>query len=514
MKRKISVLLACVLLVSVLGAGCSKEKETVSTDGETITIFAGFSTAEPGNADAAFIAKVEEATGINLEFTVPPSSSYSERLNILLASGDYPDVIGFNDLNSQAFSNAVDQGIIIPINEYLKDAPSIMEYTYDYSWDAMKVGKDRNNIYGIPKSSLTRNDGYAVRADWLKKVGLEIPEDRGVSLELFTEMLKRFTEDDPDGNGKNDTYGMMVSKGENKNMLPIALSAFDCHGWQKYDNEPYTYMNPVYSQTNTNYKEALEYTQDMYKKGYIDPASTSYTSTDESDKFLRQNMIGIRRAFAGHMVNYRAQLKAANPDAELEFFYLKNKDGEIIGTGTADTNGGDTGFWGHWSITSSCKNPAAVIKIFEWMLSDEGWDYTMKGIEGVEYNDVDGVWVDADDKDGGKWRTNFVRRAANVEYFGNTYKLSEEERAGITEIMQIGIDTVKPTLDRGYVPEASKEIGYINYSKTMDETVSKIVIGNLPVSAYDKALSGWYKNGGEDYVKQMNDYIASLEKTK
>lgn len=514
MKRKLSALLACVLLVSVIGAGCSKKEEAVSTDGETITIFAGFSTAEPGNADTAFISKVEEATGLNLEFTVPPSSSYSERLNILLASGDYPDVIGFNDLNSQAFSNAVDQGIIIPINEYLKDAPSIMEYTYDCSWNAMKVGKDKTNIYGIPKSSLIRNEGYAVRADWLEKVGLEIPEDRGVSLELFTEMLKRFTEDDPDGNGKNDTYGITVSKGANKNLHAIALSAFDCHGWQEYENEPYKYMNPIYSKVNTNYKEALEYTQNMYKKGYFDPASTSYTSTDENDKFLYQNMIGMRRTFAGHVVNYRAKLKSANPDAELEFFYLENKDGEIVGTGAADTNGGDTGFWGHWSITSSCKNPAAVIKIFEWMLSDDGWDYTMKGIEGVEYNNVDGVWVDADEKDGGKWRTNFVRRAANVDYFGNTYKLPEEERASILEIMQQGIDTVKPTLDNGYVPEASKEIGYINYSKTMDEIVSKIVIGNLPVSEYDKALDGWYKNGGEDYVKQMNDYIASCEKTK
>ena len=78
--------------------------------------------------------------------------------------------------------------------------------------------------------------------------------------------------------------------------------------------------------------------------------------------------------------------------------------------------------------------------------------------------------------------------------------------------MQLGIDTVKPTIDKGYLPPASKEISYINYSKTMDEVVSKILIGNLDVSAYDDALNGWYKNGGEEYVKQMNDYIASFDK--
>lgn len=514
MKRTFLTLLACVLAVSMLASGCAKEKKAVSTDGETITMFAGFGKAEASKADSAFIEKVEEATGVKLEFIIPPSSSYSERLNIMLASGDYPDVIGFNDLNGQAFLNAVEQKIIIPIDEYLKDAPSIMKHTYDYSWDALKVGEDRENIYGVPRSSLTRNDGYAVRADWLENLGIEIPEDRGVSLELFTEILRRFTEDDPDGNGKNDTYGTFLSRGGNKNLLPMALPAFDCHGWQEYDNEPYKYMNPIYSQTNSNYKEALAYTREVFAKGYIDPASTSYTGTDATDKFLVRNEVGLRRAFAGHVANYRVTLKKNNPDAELEFFYLENKDGEIVGTGTADSNGGDTGFWGHWSVTSACKNPAAAIKVLDWMLSDEGWDYTMKGVEGVEYNNVDGIWVDADLNDGAAWRPNFVRRAANAEYFGNTYRLKEEERNEILSMIQIGIDTVKPTLDRGFVPPASKEINYMNYSMTMEETVSKIIIGNIPVSEYDKALEGWYKNGGEDYVKQMNEYIASLAKTK
>lgn len=513
MKKTITLITSVMLAAAMLfTTGCEKKETGSEVTQDTIRIFAGFGAAEAGKSDAAFIEKLEEETGVKLEFVIPPSSSYAERLNILLASGDYTDVIGFNDLNQQAFTNAIDQEIIIPLNDYLKDAPAIMEHTYDFSWVAMRAGKDKEKIYGIPKSSLVRNDGYAVRADWLKKVGLEIPEDRGVSVELFTEMLKRFTEEDPDGNGKDDTFGIMLESGSNKNLLPIGLSAFDCHGWQEYDNDEYKYMNPVYSKTNTAYKDALAFTQMLYKKGYIDPASTSYTSQDKSDKFLRQNMIGVRRAFAGHLINYKNQLKMANPDAELEFFYLKNTNDEIVGTGTADANGGDTGFWGHWSITSAAKNPAQIVKIFDWMLSDDGWDYTMKGIEGVEYTMTDGKYARVDDKDSVKWRTNFVRRAGNIEYFANTFKLTEDERNEIEPLVQLGIDTVKPTIDKGYLPPASKEISYINYSKTMDEVVSKILIGNLGVSAYDDALNGWYKNGGEEYVKQMNDYITSFDK--
>jgi putative aldouronate transport system substrate-binding protein len=53
---------------------------------------------------------------------------------------------------------------------------------------------------------------------------------------------------------------------------------------------------------------------------------------------------------------------------------------------------------------------------------------------------------------------------------------------------------------------------FIDYSqKTYAQTISKIIVGELPVSAYDELLEGWYENGGEEYVQQMNEYIKSME---
>lgn len=67
-------------------------------------------------------------------------------------------------------------------------------------------------------------------------------------------------------------------------------------------------------------------------------------------------------------------------------------------------------------------------------------------------------------------------------------------------------------MDMGYIPKASKEQKYIDYQKLVEETISKIIVGNLPVSAWDGVLDGWYKNGGKEYVKEMNDFIKSNNK--
>ena len=43
----------------------------------------------------------------------------------------------------------------------------------------------------------------------------------------------------------------------------------------------------------------------------------------------------------------------------------------------------------------------------------------------------------------------------------------------------------------------------------MKVQISKIIVGELPVSDWDKILADWYKAGGETYVQQMQEYIKS-----
>ena len=77
--------------------------------------------------------------------------------------------------------------------------------------------------------------------------------------------------------------------------------------------------------------------------------------------------------------------------------------------------------------------------------------------------------------------------------------------------LQTAVDRVVFSLDAGFTPEASKLPEYIAYQATIKATTTKIILGELPVDAWDEALDGWYENGGEEYVKEINEFIASKQ---
>lgn len=77
--------------------------------------------------------------------------------------------------------------------------------------------------------------------------------------------------------------------------------------------------------------------------------------------------------------------------------------------------------------------------------------------------------------------------------------------------MDRSIETVVFSLDQGYIPPAAKDPVFMDFKLIWDETITKIMIGELPVDAFDALLEEWYAKGGEQYVKEMNEYIASTQ---
>lgn len=109
-----------------------------------------------------------------------------------------------------------------------------------------------DKIYGIPRTTVNLADGYAVRKDWLDKLGISLPESGYVTTDQLYQILHAFTYDDPDGNGLNDTYGFT----HYGNITTIFDFTFGVCGWQEYDGE---YMDLKYSRTNDAYKRLLAF---------------------------------------------------------------------------------------------------------------------------------------------------------------------------------------------------------------------------------------------------------------
>ena len=489
--RKGVVLVLILLFLAGWHAFAASQAETAVADDTgpvELTVFfqAG---RDPGPATFGFLDAIEEATGVRLALEVAPETNYLEKLQLLLVSGDMPDVAMFPRAND-IYKNAALSEVIIPINDYLDSAPNFMKYTYDVSWDNLRIMGDER-IFGMPRSTIMRNDGYYIREDWLNNVGLEIPEDHAFSLDEFEEVLRRFTEEDPDQNGKDDTFGMLATVTKDKVFMPMLTDQFGVLGWQKVAGEDHPYMNLQYSRTSPAYKEALAFTAKLFKAGYLNPAGLTGPANAVED--FHRGTSGMSRGFSGYYIrpHGEAQLKPNFPDARSNYLFVENAGGEVVGSTFS------TGLVGVWAITSSSEHPRRAVEAFDWMISDDGFGYQLEVFE---------------DREGNFTRT-FARRNEFRTVLGpyDGPRWDKERLEEMQFVIDIAMSSLRPSESRGFIPTASTRPGYVSYQRTYNEVVTKISLGELPVSDYDALLDGWYENGGEEYVREMNEFIMATK---
>lgn len=531
MKKTMSLLVLAALLVSTV-TGCGGNDTASSAaggsqsaagssaaaeneDGEAaddksenvnIHIFGSFWPAEQNELTLYLLDQMEQKNNVTIELEVPPQSSYSESLQMMLAGGDYPDVVNFSSHTDKMFTQGVDSGLFVPITAEIQNAPNLLAHTYDVTWEAVKTKQD-DDIYMIPRTTVVRNDGWVLRQDWLDNLGITLPEDLVVTKEEFFDIMKQFTENDPDGNGKNDTYGLVPSPSSDGYLSPIAVGAFDCYGWQESGGE-FDYMDPSLELGNENYKAALQFTQDLWTAGYILPDWPILKSGDDGQR-LYAGEAGCNIVFGGHVAIRETETKKLNPDAEMTYLAgISNSEGELLGS----SNG--AGIWGGWAVTSVCENKQRVVDLFDWLLSDEGWRIINYGEEGLTYNmegDTPVVIPEAyKELKNNSWGQIFVRRCDDPTFFLDL-SLPQEELDTASEWIQISMDTVVFSKDMGFRPAIADDAAFIEAENKRKEIVTKIIMGELPVDDYDAALTDWYAKGGQTYVEQMNEYIASRE---
>lgn len=505
MKKLKKMSCSCIALAVglTLFAGCSGGKSKTSSENGAVEIKVFSDSAPNETGDPAWFEHIEKERGIKLSIEAPPATSYTERLQIMLTSGDYPDLVCFRT-NGTEFVDAAEGGVLIPVNQYLKGKKNLEKYTYEQSWDAMKVKQD-DDIYGIPRSTMMRQDGFYIRADWLRNLGIEIPKDRKLSLDQFYDILYKFTYNDPDGNGKNDTYGIASYNDAAKGMAITVEETFKLFGWQKADGK-YKYMDPKYSRTDDTYKKALKFNAKLFKERLIDPDAPTITTYVNSTERFKRGVVGVIRAFPAYIDGYIKEMRKIDKNADICMVTC------IIdeeGSSKAGTPYG-TGFFGLHGITVNSKHPDKIVDLLDWMLSDEEWPTTMYGMENVCYKTENGEKKFVPDVYQG-FGKSVVRRNTDTDFYmptDATLVSTDDIKAALNECM----DNAVFSLDRGFTPSIATKPLFIDQQTNLIKTTTKILLGEEDVSAYNKALDKWYENGGEEYIKEMNEYIKRVEK--
>jgi putative aldouronate transport system substrate-binding protein len=272
--------------------------------------------------------------------------------------------------------NLYAQGVIQPVGDYveqystaykqyLKDNPDIVPYLME----------DDGKMYGISSKRnilTTVNGSLWVRNDWLKKFNMAIPKTLTEALTF----MRRVRDEDPDGNGVKDTWGMgsdYTWKGYMEFMFGRPFESF------LVQNGHYVDWTSTLA-----YRDCLAFLAQIYQEGLIDPEYITDTNYTRQRQLMVTGKIGFLAQGIGNIAGMWREQKQNVPTAEL------------IPIEPWETPHGRPSFASEVPIlkmvvmNKNARNPKAVMEYLDWLITDGYWALSW-GQEDRHYRLVNGV---------------------------------------------------------------------------------------------------------------------------
>ncbi len=368
--------------IMVFAGGSNEASATVDANGNVpITLWYGAAVTEAGPIPADWVGYdiIRDELGIELTIAALPSSDNDQdvRIQAAGAANDLPDVFM---VSRSVLQNLVRQGLVAAIDDIYDMMPNRTAKYHNEEARHYTTINGENFGMAVP-SSVTPIESLVIRKDWLDNLNLEIP----TTLEELYDVLYAFTYNDPDGNGRNDTwgYGAFVEsdttlKGYPGSRLWPIMGAFGVTGLWTFSEEDLGLT--VYKD---GFYDFIEFFRYMIETGVIDPNWLSYRK-DDFRAAWKQGRFGVMYE----------QWVALSGESNYAPFDANFPDGEWI---VIDPPIGPDGDQAMGSLDKTYRIYAvsqkavdegkleAIARLFEWMASDEGYYLLGYGMEGITY---------------------------------------------------------------------------------------------------------------------------------
>ncbi|MEC0270103.1 extracellular solute-binding protein, partial [Paenibacillus anseongense] len=307
---------------------------------------------------------IQDKTGINLKISPVPRAESVNKLNTLVASGSAPDVILEYDVG---FRNQLYlQKQIMPIGDLIeKNSTTYKQLLNKFPLLKKLSTRDDGKIYDLGRILGYVPYSYTViRQDWLDKMKLSVPKTAD---ELF-QVAKAFATQDPDGNGKKDTYGLNMAGGGNL-IDPM------------FQNVTWILKDGKWVKDWDRAEAANAFRKKLFDEGIVDKDFLTDKNGKKAEQDFVTGKIGIYTAAGSYKVftSQYETLRKNVPDAKLVAIALPSSQ---FGSFSPDFNPPVqlTGV-----LNAKTKDPEAAIKMIDYLSSPEWVKTTYSGIEGTHY---------------------------------------------------------------------------------------------------------------------------------
>lgn len=502
MNKRILIFLTAAALLSA--AGCAKKQD--DTQRASVSLMMADS-GRANKSDNPIIAEFENRLDMDIEVNLIPSADFTSKFNVMAAGGELPDMTLFANYD---YFNYAGQDLFLDIGDMLKDYPNLNAIDKKYYDSVAFQGK----YYAIPKVNPSRGkNNTIVRKDWLDKLGLDMPEN----LEQLREMYNKFTYADPDGNGKNDTYGLSTTSEVVSSVFPDTfMGIFGAYGIQP----EYYHLEGnevVYGAISENYKNALEYLYQLYTVDKVIDPDIFIIKTDQARQTFVQGRFGSFTAWwsvGPQVCVQRMNMPEVSPGSEIAILpAIKGPNGECGYRSKSAVTG-------TVCINADTKYPQACLKLLDYLASDEGTLLGLYGFEGEHYTAETVTNVDGEEETlytrtelgqqefDNKWldimSMFFSSSIGNNQYY-NDALLTEHIKAA--EDAPLYFD-----LFDGLTSDELQRYG-ADIKKFEQEWMIDFITGKTPIDKFDEYVALWKQKGGEEVFKSLLAVYNDINKT-
>lgn len=372
MKRMLSLALTVACVTSI--AACNKAEETTTpepTASKAPTastnpvsdkkIKASFLIQEhpswPFKKDWTVWKNLQEATNIEFDFIPASGDAFSQKLKLMSATNDLPDLVGFNLATANELGVA---GQLAKVNDYLHLMPNLKKIL-ETEKDAKEVlTAGDGNIYFMPQIGLPKyTKVWLYRADIFAKHNLKPPTN---TTELY-DVLKKLKQLYPDSTP-------LVSR--NTMSSPIGNWFLDLG--PQWGTGDMVYFNRKtnkwqFGPMENNFKSMLQYLNKLYSEKLLDPEWATLATKQWEDKLYADDKAFITYDFIYRIETMLPLATQKNPNWKLLATEPLIQDGigdkkYLVRSQIVQTDG--------YMISSKAKNKEELFKYADFLYGEEG----------------------------------------------------------------------------------------------------------------------------------------------
>lgn len=389
MKKLVSLLLALIVCMTAVAIAelpfADQQTYPLAEEKVSLTVFAPLPKFLVDVTTNAWTHKWEEHTNVHIDWQLCAQDVLIEKLTLMMATGDMPDVFYDCGINTQLYG--VKEGTILAIDQYITPEimPNLCAVIQAYPGIEGTITATDGHIYALPDYSECyqcqfQNRMYINQA-WLDALDLDMPR----TTDEFSDVLRAFKTRDPNGNGENDEIPLTgyVSWDATKpdSFLLNAFMFASGNKLQSYvDLDKPGFFCGI---TEDGYREGLTYLNELFEEGLLDGAA--YTQQQVQVKTMANgeyNLVGV----CGTNTPSSIVDSASNPARYAEYSPLMPLEGP---SGIQNTYYGFYNGPADGAIALNAEiDPAKAVIALRWadfFYSAEGYAAINLGVEGVNW---------------------------------------------------------------------------------------------------------------------------------